>query len=110
MQNDKTTIYNALKEVEGLNVYQKRPVDDMVLPCLTFRRSNVTVSVNLDRELVNQSQSYDIDIFATKQSEVDGYLAEVEEIMRGMGYVMGGAIDLDDPDNIAHINVRFNLS
>lgn len=110
MLNDKIEIYNALSEIEGLNVYQKRPVDDMDLPCCVFYRSRVTIDVTLDRNIANQSQSYDISVFATKQSDVDDFIKEIESKMRAMNYVLVSSIDLDDPDNIAHTSLRFNLS
>jgi hypothetical protein len=110
MLNDKQTIYEALDTIEGLNVYQKRPVGDMTLPCAVFKRSDLSIMPNLDREIANQSQSYVIDIFAKTQEDVDEYLIEIEEIMRGMNYILGNAIDLEDPDNICHTNTIFNLS
>jgi hypothetical protein len=110
INNDKQTIYEALVAIGGFTVYQGRPVSDMALPCATFTLSDMSIDVNLDRELVNQSTEYTIDIFAKSTSEVSDILASVEAVMRGMSYVLTSALDLPDPDNIAHTQARFNLS
>ncbi len=109
MNISKTTIYNALKDIDGVNVYQMRPASDLELPVVLFRLTDLSVDTNLDSELVNQSEEYTIDIFATKTSEASQILSDVEETMRGLGYILTTCTDLDDPDGIAHTQAIFNL-
>jgi hypothetical protein len=110
MNLTKKEIFEKLSEIEGVEVFQLRPASGLTLPCIIFQLSDLNIQVNLDKELINQSEEYTIDIYAQKTTETSSILSSVEEKMRELGYVMEFAGDIPDPDSISHLNTRFKLN
>jgi hypothetical protein len=109
MNSTKQQIYEKLSEIDDVSVYQIRPQSSLELPCIVFSLSDVSVDVDLDSEIYNQTEEYTIDIFAIKTSETSSLLVSIEEKMREMGYILQGALDIPDPDSISHLNATFRL-
>lgn len=106
----KQTIFEALEAIEGLTVYNLRPKVDMALPCVLFTLTDMGVDVNLDKDVANQTEQYTLDIFGKTSTITSNYLVSIEAVMRNLGYVLEFALDVPDPDNISHINTRFNIN
>ena len=106
---NKQTIFEALSTISGLNVYNTRPNADMQLPCVTFKMSDLKVEIDLSKDISNQSDEFTLDFFAEKSVDVTAFFISVEAVMRNLGYVLVFAGDVEDPDDVRHINARFNL-
>jgi len=106
----KADVYNKLKELTGVIVYQLRPEVLEDFPCVVFSIGNDNIMYFLSHDIAYQDIDLDIDIFAETSVETSGLLSDIEYKLRDLGYRLIQSRDVPDPDLISHVNARFNLS
>ena len=103
----KTDIYNALKTITGVTVRQGSQKTTATIPSITFFISDNAAELDLGNEIASQTVEATIDIWAKDSAKADAIFAKVETNMRAIGYRLNYSTDVPDPQNICHINTRF---
>lgn len=102
----KSDIYAALNTL-GVPVRQSSQKVASEVPAITFHVGDNNTELTMDKNIRRQDILITIDIWAKTGPAADSLLAQVETKMRAMGYRLAFTLDVPDPDNIAHINTRF---
>lgn len=104
----KADLYELLLTT-GATVYQVRPKEITVFPCITFQIANNTVNADLNKEIGYQNIDINIDFWAKTSDVCSNLFAMTEEILRGGGYLLSSSLDVPDPEGYYHISARFTL-
>jgi hypothetical protein len=104
----KTEVYTALSSITGVTVLQGSQKTIVEVPAITFYISDNATELDLSNEITQQFVQVNVDIWASNSSSADTLLSQVEAKMRGLGYRLSFTMDVPDPENICHINTRFD--
>jgi hypothetical protein len=104
----KSAVYTALSTITGVDVFQGSQKTIVNVPAITFYVSDNAVELNLSNEINSQAVQVNVDIWAATSAAADTLLSQVEAKMRGLGYRLSFTMDVPDPENICHINTRFD--
>lgn len=104
----KHDIYTALSTIPSVTVLQGSQKTIVDVPAITFFVSDNNAALDLDNEITSQSVEVTVDIWASNSTNADSLLSSVETKMRALGYRLAYCTDVPDPDNICHINTRFD--
>lgn len=103
----KSEVYTALSSITGVTVRQSSQKTEAVIPSITFAISDNATELTLSNEISQQTVLVTVDIWAADSGKADTLLAQVETKMREIGYRLAFTMDVPDPQNICHINTRF---
>ena len=103
----KSDVYATLSTIPNVTVRQASQKTEAVIPSITFFISDNALELNLRNEISRQDNLLTVDIWAETGPKADALLSQAEQKLREIGYRLSFQIDLNDPQNIAHINTRF---
>lgn len=111
MIEPKALIYSKLSELTtpfpDLAVYQDRPEVLEEAQVLTFRIQSNVPEYDLGFEIAIQDITVAVDIWANTSIETGQILIATESKMKEIGYRLGFATDVPDPDLKSHITTQF---
>ncbi len=110
MIDPKSGIYNLLKTIKDAQVAQWSSDDIVEFPAIRFLVLENRPVYELDNEMVFQVIEAEVNIWADDSVTTGTLLTEVEELLRGEGYLLQDARDFPDPDGRSRIIARFKLS
>lgn len=102
----RTDVYNALNTID-VTVRQASQKVEAEIPSITFFISDNALELNLSNEISKQDILITVDIWAHNSSDGDDLLSQAETKLRELGYRLAFMLDVPDPENICHINTRF---
>jgi hypothetical protein len=104
----KPIVYSALNSIPNVSVLQGSQKTVVNLPAITFYVTDNDTELNLENEITAQFVQVTVDIWAKNSEIADSLLEQAETKMRALGYRLSFCIDVPDPNNICHINTRFD--
>lgn len=106
----KQDLYDLLSTVENVVVYQNRPEKLKEFPCICFSLTNISGTLELNKEIGYQEIEVTIDVFAKSSGETSSLLASLDEKLRTVGWILNTANDVPDPDGYSHITTTYKLT
>lgn len=106
MIHPKPEIYAALSAT-GVTVLQGSQKTIAELPSITFYLTDNNTNLNLDNEIVSQDVQVSVDVWAKTSALADTLLGQAEAALRAIGYRLAFQMDVPDPNDLCHINTRF---
>lgn len=107
MIHPKPEIYAALQTLDA-TVQQGSQKTVTSLPAVTFYLLDNNTTLNLDNKITSQDVSVSVDIWAKTSTAADSLLGEVETRLRAIGYRLSFQMDIPDPQDLCHVNTRFD--
>lgn len=110
MDTIKTTVFNALKTIDGVQVTQEYQNVFAEFPAITFRIASNRVNRDLDGNIVSQTAEVAVDLWHESSVGNDDLLVEVEQKMRSLNYELIFQTDVPNPDEQTyHTSTRFRI-
>ena len=106
MNDPKTTVYNALKNITA-RVYQVRPEVIAEFPTITFYVESNIPEYALDSELMHQNYRVTVDIWGKTSTETKTLQSSIELAMRNIKYICIGSVDVPETEGFSHIAITF---
>lgn len=102
-------IYDTLKAISGVTVYQNRPeiLPENQMPIVLFSVVGNSPLYTLQKDVANQKYEVNVEIYAKDSVETTSALKQVESAMRNIDFLMSGSINIPDPENYSHKSVKF---
>ena len=107
MYEPKVDVYNILKNISGVTVYQRKPKALAEFPAITFFVLDNITNKDLSNSIVTQNFAIQIDVWAEKSTECVATLKTVEGLMRNNYFTLRFSQDIDDPEGLYRITTRF---
>ena len=108
MHLPKPEVYAALATIPNVTVLQGSQKTIVNVPALTFYVSDNSAELDLANEISKQDVQVTVDVWAANSTAADSLLSQVESKLRVLGYRLSFTMDVPDPENICHINTRFD--
>ena len=100
-------VYDLLKTIEGVEVYQSRPEIIDTIPSITFRVEEYSPNYHLNRDIALDNWQIRIDIWHTNFTNAHALLEDIERLLIENNLKLNACRDIEDPDNVAHITCNF---
>lgn len=107
MEDTAKKVYDILKEIPNLNIYEVAPDEIEDFPSVTYYISSDIPNYSVDKTLEYQSVEVTIDFWGNTSVETNELLTLVEAKMREHNYLLVSNLDILDPDGRSHKNTRF---
>jgi len=109
MASIKQNIYEVLSGVSGVTVYQRRPDIIKSFPSVTFYVAEDRGNFTLAPEITHRNLVIVVDVWTKSSIESSEISEEIIDVMLLNGYLLDFSTDVDNPDNIAHVSMRFKF-
>jgi hypothetical protein len=100
-------IYDLLKTIDDVEVYQARPEIIENLPTITFFMLDISPQYILNRSIADANYTVQVDIWTQTPQEGKDFLIQVEQKLITANYRLTGVVQIQEPDRSSHLACTF---